>query len=103
MECVQPTQADDVQRLRERSMPGLIRPSGHEAERWGQGAEFRGGDEGQIDLESAREQKYPVNPGTGFHVKMMQGQMLVVHARRPIGEDTRQPGGIDNAKSEVDV
>jgi hypothetical protein len=84
-------------------MPGLIRPSEHEAERWGQGAEFRAGDESQIDLERAREEKYPVNPGTGLHVKMMQGQMLIVHALRPIGEDTGQFGGIDNAKSEIYV
>jgi hypothetical protein len=29
--------------------------------------------------------------------------MLIVHARRPIGEDIRQFSGIDNAKSEINV
>jgi hypothetical protein len=34
---------------------------------------------------------------------MMQGQMPIVHARRPIGEDTGHLGGIDNAKCEIYV
>src|SRR6266404_328706 len=103
MECVQPSKADDVQRLRWRIMSRLVRPSEHEAERWCQSSEFRSGDEGKIDLQSAREEKYPVNPGTGLHVKMMQGEMLIVHARRPIGEDVRQFRGIEDAKSEINV
>jgi hypothetical protein len=84
-------------------MPRLIRPSGHEAERWRQGSEFGAGDESKINLQSALEEKYPVNPGAGLHVNMMQGEMPVVHARSPIGEDIRQLGGVDNAKSEINV
>src|SRR5216684_8609424 len=103
MECIEPPKADDVQRLREGSMARLIGPSGHESERWGQRSEFGAGDKGQIDLESAREEKDPVNPGPGLHVKMMQGRMLIVHPLRPVGEDIRYFGGISNAKSEIYV
>jgi hypothetical protein len=84
-------------------MPWLIRLSGHEAERWRQGSELRAGDEGQINLQSAREEKYSVNPGAGLHVKMMQGEMPIVHARSSIGEDIREFGGISNTKSEINV
>jgi len=103
MERMQPPKADEVQRLRGRSVTGLIRPSEHEPEGRRQRSEFRSGDEGQINLQSAREEKYPVNPGAGLHVKMMQRQMPIVHSRGPIGEDIRQIAGIDNAKSEIDV
>jgi hypothetical protein len=53
MECVQPTKTDDVRRLRWRGMSRLVRVSEQQAERWRQGSEFRAGDEGQIDLQSA--------------------------------------------------
>src|ERR1700732_3863591 len=47
---------DDVQRLRWGRMSRLIRPSEHQAESWCQSSEFRAGDEGKIDLQSAWEQ-----------------------------------------------
>jgi len=84
-------------------MPGLIRLPEHKAECWRQGSEFRRGHEGEIDLQSAREKKHAVNPLAGPDVKMMQGEMPMVHVRRPIGEDIRQFGGIADAKSEIYV
>jgi hypothetical protein len=103
MKCVQPAKANDVPRRRWRYMPGLIRLPEHKAECWRQGSEFRRGHEGEIDLQSAREKKHAVNPLAGPDVKMMQGEMPMVHVRRPIGEDIRQFGGIADAKSEIYV
>jgi hypothetical protein len=103
MERVQPTKADDVSGQWWRNMPGLIGLPEHEAERWRQGSEFRGGHEGKIDLQSAGQEKYAVNPCAGLDVKMMNSEVLGIHMCRPIGEDIRQLGGIDNAESEIDV
>ena len=62
---------------------------GEMAERWRQGSKLRRGHEGEIDLQSAGEEKYAVNPRAGRNVKMVQGEMPMVHARRPIGEHVR--------------
>lgn len=45
----------------------------------------------------------PCKSRPGLHVDMMQGRMLIVPTRRPIGEDVRQFCGIGNAKSQVNV
>src|SRR5664279_29356 len=103
MECVQPAKANDVCRRRWRNMPGLIRLSEHKAERWRQGSELRRGHESEIDLQSAGEEEHAVNPRAGNDVKMIQGEMLMAHLRRPIGEHIRQFGGIADAKSEIYV
>jgi hypothetical protein len=70
-------------------MPGLIRLSEHKAERWRQGSELRRRHESEIDLQSAGEEEYAVNPTAGRDVKMIQGEMSMAHVRRPIGKHIR--------------
>src|ERR1039457_5056040 len=82
MECVQPAQATDVPRQRRWNMPGLIRLSAHKAERWRQGVELRRRHESEIDLQSAGEEEYAVNPTAGRDVKMIQGEMSMAHVDR---------------------
>src|SRR5580658_6431870 len=84
-------------------MPGLIRLAKHQAEGWRQGSELHRGNEGEIDLQGAREEKHAVYPRAGPDVKVVQGELLAVHVLRPIGEDVRQCAGIADAKSEVYV
>jgi len=103
MQCVQPGKANDISRLWRRSLPGLIRFSELKLECGRQGSKFCRGYEGEIDLQSAREEKYTVNPPAGPNVKMMQGEMLLIHVRSPIREDIQQFGGIAYAKGEIYV
>ena len=103
MECVQPGIANDIAGRWWRSMLRLIRFAEDKPECGSQGAEFCRGDEGKINLQSAGQKKYAINPSPGFDVKMMQGEMLTIHLRSPIGEDIRQLGCINCTKSEVYV
>lgn len=103
MDSIEPAKADDLRKLRWRRMPRFIGLSRQKAERRPEGSEFRGGDKSQIDLQSACEEKHPVYPGARLHVNMMYGRMPIVHALSPIGDDTRQFGSIDNAKSKINV
>jgi hypothetical protein len=84
-------------------MQGLLRFPEHKTEGWRQGAELCRGHEGEIHLQSARKKKYTVNPTAGPDVKMMQGEMPMIHVRRPISQDTLQFGGIADAKSQIYV
>src|SRR5271154_1448589 len=103
MKCVKPTKANRVFRLRRRNVPGLIRSSEHQAERGCQGTELRRWHEGEIHLQRAWKEKHAVNPSAGQDVKMIQGEVLMVHVRRPIGEGVRHFGSIAHAKGEIDV
>jgi len=87
VQCIKPAKTDDVRRQGWRNMPRLIRLTEHQAKRWGQGSEFGGEYEHQIDLQSVRQEKYALNPRARLHVKMMQGQVLIVHAECPVGKD----------------
>src|SRR5450631_2664231 len=79
----------------------LIGLAGHQPEGWRQGPEFRRGNEGEIDLQSAGEQEYAINPRTGMDVKMIESLMPVVHVGGPIGQDIRQLAGIPDSKGEI--
>ena len=103
MECIQPSEANDIPRQWWGNMLGLIRFSEHKPKRWRQGSEFRRGCEGDVHLQSVRKEKNSINPPAGPDVNMMQGEMLLVHVPSPIGEDVGQFGGISDAKSEVYV
>ena len=103
MQCVQPGKANDVTSRWWWNLPGLVRLSEHKPERRCQGSEFCRGNEGEIDLQSAREEKYAVNPLAGPDIKMMQSEVLLVHVRSPIRKDIRQLGCSADAKSEVYV
>ena len=63
--------------------------------------EVRGGHKGEIDLQGATEKKYTVSPLAPHDVKMMQGEMLLVHARSPIGQGIRRFGSIAHTESEI--
>src|SRR5205823_14749410 len=82
---------------------GFIRRAEYEPECWRESSEFCRGHEGKIDLQSAREEKYAVDPGTGCDIQMMHGKVPIVHVRRPVGEDVRQFGHIGYRKGEIDI
>src|SRR4051812_15449289 len=60
VEGIQPAQTYDLDSRCWLNMPGFIRSSEHQPEGRRQGSEFRRGHEGEIDLQSAGEQKYAV-------------------------------------------
>ena len=84
-------------------MPGLVCLPEYKPKGGSQGLEFRRRHEGEINLQSAREEKYTVHPSTGLDVEMMQYKMPIVHIRGPITEEIRQVGGIADAKGEIYV
>ena len=82
-------------------MLGIFRLTEHKAEGWRQCSEFRRRSEGEIDLQSAREQKYSIYPRSGSDVQMMQSQMPIVHVSGPIEEDIWHFACVPDAKGEI--
>ena len=82
-------------------MPGLVRFARDEPEGRRQSSEFRRRNKGEVDLQSAREQEYAINPRASIDVEMIQSLMLIVHMCRPFGQNIRQLAGISNTKGEI--
>ena len=103
MHRVEPRQPDQAGRgcVRRRArFPGR---SEHQAETRGQRPEFRRGNQGQIHLQRAGQQKGPVNPGAGLDVGVMHRSVPPIETCRPVCQNIRHPGPVRHRESQVDV
>ena len=103
MQCVEPAKTNDGRGRRWRKMARFLRLPEHEPEGRRQRPEFARGHESEIHLQSGLQKKYAVDPCPRTDVNMMQGAMLTVHVRRPVGQHFLQLDGIPDAECKIDV
>ena len=66
-------------------------------------AERRGGSEGDVDLEPAREQEHAVQPGGRANVEMVDRACVAVDRLRPVPHDVVDVRAVVDTEEEVDV
>ena len=101
VEGVEPGHAGELFGLGLGLCGGFVGVAVEELESWGEGAEFLGRDEGEIDLEGVFEEEDAVEPGAELEVEVAEGGVVCVHGFGPVVEDGIEGGGV--GEGEVDV